>query len=29
MRDGKIDEVWMKKYISTISEIDLDGEGYA
>ncbi len=29
MRDGKIDEVWMKKYISTIGEIDLGGEGYA
>ncbi|MEM3819690.1 MAG: dolichyl-phosphate-mannose-protein mannosyltransferase, partial [Nitrososphaerota archaeon] len=28
LRDKKIDEVWAKKYISTISEIDLGVEGY-
>lgn len=29
IRDMKIDEVWAKKYISTISEMDLGGAGYA
>jgi len=29
IRDMKIDEVWAKKYISTIGEIDLGGAGYA
>jgi glycosyltransferase involved in cell wall biosynthesis len=29
VRDIKIDEVWAKKYISAISEIDLGGAGYA